>query len=211
MSERKVMDVAGFDAWAAEYEPSVKANEQRNEYPCAGYTKLMHEMQRAIFKQKGKHVLDIGVGTGIMSVPLYERGHSVTGLDFSHEMLRFARARMPEATFILHDFRRGLPDFTGQVFDVIVMAYFIHHFAFETQYALLRSLLPHLRSAGVILIGDVAFADRAKLQAARERYEDIWDGAEYYPVWQDDRLAFKDLSLSFATISHCAGIITIRR
>lgn len=211
MNKRKVMDVTGFDAWAAEYESSVKASEQKNEYPFAGYTTLLHEMQREISYHKGKRIFDIGVGTGAISVPLYERGYDVTGLDFSEEMLRFASARMPEATFILHDLQQGLPDLGGKTFDIIVMAYVIHHFDYEAQYRLLRSLIPLLSPTGAIIIGDVAFSDRDKLQAAREKDNDIWDDAEYYPVWQDYVSSLGDLAMSFASISYCAGIITIRR
>lgn len=35
----------------------------------------------------GESVLDIGCGPGIMAIPLAERGHRVTAVDFSHRML----------------------------------------------------------------------------------------------------------------------------
>src|SRR5215470_1719419 len=41
--------------------------------------------------------LDIGCGTGFLSLELAARGHRVTGIDFAPEMLALARAKAAEA------------------------------------------------------------------------------------------------------------------
>ena len=53
----------------------------------------------------GAHVLDLCCGTGQLARALTARGYSVTGLDGSEAMLRFARENTPAAEFILADAR----------------------------------------------------------------------------------------------------------
>lgn len=52
---------------------------------------------------KGR-LLDLGCGTGNSSAPFVRRGFSVTGLDASEEMLRVARAKLPQARFVHGEF-----------------------------------------------------------------------------------------------------------
>lgn len=53
----------------------------------------------------GARVLDLCCGTGQLARALTARGYSVTGLDGSEAMLRFARENAPAAEFILADAR----------------------------------------------------------------------------------------------------------
>ena len=48
-------------------------------------------------------VADLGCGTGTLTRLLTDQGYAVTGLDFSPEMVRRARAKVPEATFVVGD------------------------------------------------------------------------------------------------------------
>ncbi len=63
--------------------------------------------QRYVFPRvlRGGRVLDLCCGTGDLSALLIERGYSVTGIDGSAEMLRFAREKAPSATFLCEDAR----------------------------------------------------------------------------------------------------------
>ncbi|MFC2071583.1 class I SAM-dependent DNA methyltransferase [Chloroflexota bacterium] len=51
------------------------------------------------------HILDLCCGTGQLAQALIARGHQVTGLDRSEEMLRFARENAPAGEFIVDDAR----------------------------------------------------------------------------------------------------------
>lgn len=53
----------------------------------------------------GGRILDLCCGTGQMIPPLVQRGFAVTGLDYSADMLRHARANAPGATFVQGDVR----------------------------------------------------------------------------------------------------------
>lgn len=48
-------------------------------------------------------VADLGCGTGTLTRLLTDEGYTVDGLDFSPEMIRLARAKVPEAQFVVGD------------------------------------------------------------------------------------------------------------
>ena len=63
---------------------------------------------------EGKRILDIGCGTGRMSLELAQRGARVTGIDFSQTMLDMAKAVARQSgledkcTFVLDDFTKHI-------------------------------------------------------------------------------------------------------
>lgn len=71
--------------------------------------------------------LDAACGTGRHARHLVERGHAVTGVDVTSEMLEVARAAVPEATFEEGDLT-ALPYDDG-AFDVVVSGLAIAHVA----------------------------------------------------------------------------------
>ena len=60
-----------------------------------------------VFPRLSEHarVLDLCCGSGDLSAFLVHRGYTVTGIDGSAEMLRFAREKAPAAMFLHHDAR----------------------------------------------------------------------------------------------------------
>jgi SAM-dependent methyltransferase len=70
----------------------------------------------------GLSVLDIGCGTGSLSVLLSSRGHDVTGLDISPAMLTLAREKSTAAGFCIpfHVMDAANPSFGPRRFDVII-------------------------------------------------------------------------------------------
>jgi trans-aconitate methyltransferase len=51
--------------------------------------------------QPGERVIDLGCGTGALSVEIAERGADVLGIDGSPEMIAAARTRFPELSFVV--------------------------------------------------------------------------------------------------------------
>lgn len=62
-------------------------------------------LERVLFAglPRGAQVLDLCCGTGSVAGYLVGRGFSVTGVDASEEMLRFARREVPEGEFLVAD------------------------------------------------------------------------------------------------------------
>ncbi len=67
-------------------------------------------------------VLDIGCGTGSLSVVMSRLGHDVTAIDFSPEMIARAKAKAIAATqqIEFHVMDAAHPTFPAQAFDVIL-------------------------------------------------------------------------------------------
>lgn len=67
-------------------------------------------------------ILDVGCGTGMITLPLAELGHSVTGIDLSEGMLRIAKEKASNFNLAV-EFKLGdaenLP-FEDELFDVVI-------------------------------------------------------------------------------------------
>lgn len=66
----------------------------------------------------GKRILDIGVGTGRTTEPLRSLSQDYIGIDYSAEMLRYARQRFPDVDYRCID-ARDLADFADESCDMV--------------------------------------------------------------------------------------------
>lgn len=62
-------------------------------------------------------VADLGCGTGTIVRLLTDEGYAVDGLDFSPQMIRRARAKVPESRFVVGD--AAAPDLAAAAYDVV--------------------------------------------------------------------------------------------
>ncbi len=205
-----MLNSKGFDLWAGGYDRSVQISEEENTYPFAGYKNVLNTVYGIIRSAAAVRVLDVGIGTGVLAKRLYEDGHSITGVDFSAEMLRIAGEKMPGARLVCHNFSAGLPpQLAAERFDAVVCTYAIHHLTDAQNPIFIRQLLALLAPGGRLLIGDVAFRDRAALERCRTQCGQEWDDEEFYPVAQELQCVFPELR--FEQISFCAGMFVLRR
>lgn len=92
-----------YDSWAPVYD----------EFNC-GYMferwtgKLLEKAEEA--GMGGKRLLDIACGTGMSTLPMLERGWTVTGCDISPAMLDIARGKVGEQANLFEADMRELPD-----------------------------------------------------------------------------------------------------
>lgn len=63
-------------------------------------------------------IADLGCGTGTLTRLLVDEGYTVDGLDFSPEMISRARAKVPEAEFVVAD--AASPPFEAGAYDVVL-------------------------------------------------------------------------------------------
>ena len=200
----------GFDLWADGYDRDVGMSDDENSYPFAGYREILGRICRTVLRRPGASVLDVGFGTGTLAAKLYRSGCRVWGQDFSQSMVERASAKMPEAHLYRGDFSAGLVSpLTERRYDFIVATYSLHHLRDGQKVKLLRTLRGLLNERGQILIGDVAFGTRSRLERCRREAGDEWDDEEFYFVADELRAFFPDLT--FTEVSHCAGILTLDR
>ena len=205
-----MLDNKGFDLWADGYDKSVGLSDDDNSYPFAGYKEILNQIFNEVLSIEAKKVLDIGFGTGTLTSRLYEKGIEIYGQDFSKEMFDIAKEKMPKANLYFKDFSNGLDEeLLTNKYDVIIATYSLHHLGDEDKSDFIKSLLPLLNDGGKILIGDVAFKTRYELEICKNHAGHSWDDEEFYFVYDEIKDKFPDIS--FDQISHCAGIITIKK
>ncbi|UTD08165.1 class I SAM-dependent methyltransferase [Treponema denticola] len=205
-----MLDSKGFDLWSDNYDTQVEISDEENVYPFAGYKKVLSTVYEKVRKQNPKNILDIGFGTGILAKKLYDDGYNIYGIDFSNEMLKKAKQKMPNAELLQFDFTDGLPkEFEQKQFDVILSTYAIHHIDDEAKKLYILKLLKSLNPKGILIFGDVAFETEKDMEAARKKDYEEWDDEEYYLIAERFNLWFPHLKTDFIKISYCSGVFTI--
>lgn len=84
--------IAFFDNMAPDWD----SNQQRNE-------KAIDYILSVGGADRGKHILDIACGTGILFLDYIARGAAVTGVDISSEMVKEAKSKFPQINVICAD------------------------------------------------------------------------------------------------------------
>ena len=205
-----MLDKNGFDLWADGYDKTVGISDEENTYPFAGYKDVLGSIFQVIMEKQNATVLDIGFGTGTLTTKLYEHGCSIYGQDFSSRMIELASGKMPGSHLYQGDFAEGLVEpLRNQCYDFIVATYSLHHLTDEQKIPFLHTLCDCLNANGKVLIGDVAFENRGKLDQCRQEAGDEWDDEEIYFVADELRSEFPNLA--FRQVSFCAGILTLTR
>lgn len=203
-----MLDNKGFDLWADGYDKTVGVSDEENTYPFAGYKDVLGTIYKTIMEKPNAVVLDIGFGTGKLTMKLYENGCTIYGQDFSVRMIELASQKMPEAHLYQGDFTQGLvKPLLTQNYDFIVATYSLHHLNDEQKVSFLRVLRDQLNPGGQVLIGDVAFENRRQLEQCRKEVGDEWDDDEIYFVV--DELKKNYPTLAFTRISYCAGVLSL--
>ena len=206
-----MLDNRGFDLWANGYDKSVELCEEDNEYPFAGYKDVLGTIYNIIHKKEKIRILDIGFGTGILTKKLYDDGYEIYGIDFSERMIEIAKEKMPLAKLIQYDFSKGLPKGMGNIeFDYIISTYAMHHLEDKDKIKFINKLNERLSRDGEIIIGDIAFETRELLEQCKINTGE-WDDEEVYFVFDELKEFFPKGNIIFTPISHCAGIIQIKK
>jgi cyclopropane fatty-acyl-phospholipid synthase-like methyltransferase len=109
----------------------------------------------------GAHVLDVGCGTGALSIFLASRGHSVVGVDAVDAAIEKAREKAAQASaeveFVLGDVLETLPGF-AEKFDAVVDVGFFHALTDEQRPVFASELADVLSAGGTYAM--LCFSDR---------------------------------------------------
>lgn len=160
------------------------------------------------FAQKtGGPVLELGVGTGRLALPVAKAGYSVVGIDSSPQMLRLARKHVAEAHLDseIALFEADFRDFTlDMLFGLAYCGFnsFLHLIENRDQVAALRCWHRHLREDGLLVI-DVYNPQMAQMVAA--------DGAlSYADAWVDEDSGHQ-IQKFYASESYLSDQVTMVR
>ncbi len=200
----------GFDKWSGEYDDSIERYIKG--YPFEGYYNVLSYVQSLVNLDKGVKILDIGIGTGLLTQELYKKGAKVYGIDFSKKMLELAKSKMPKGIFYCCDFKSGLPKELKEKFDYIVSSYAIHHINDDEKVEFIKELKTRLKNKGKIIIADVAFETKNKLNECKRISGENWDDDEFYIIASEIKSKINNLGLNvnYTQISTCAGVVEIQ-
>lgn len=116
------------------------------------------ELWLALAAEAGTDILEIGCGTGRVTIPLLEAGFRVTGIDISPEALSIARKKVDETDFgeqvtlaqaDMRNFRVPRTDFDMAFIPINT---FMHCLTTADQQATLKTAYHHLRSGGWLVV-----------------------------------------------------------
>ncbi|MGH2441902.1 MAG: class I SAM-dependent methyltransferase [Chloroflexota bacterium] len=202
-----------FDDWAETYDAEI--NEDTTAYPFAGYRRVLSRVAQQVAASVPVRVLDIGTGTGNLSVHVRNRNPSaeIWGIDFSPNMLRCASAKDPRAYLLQADISYELPNLTLPTFDYVVSSYVLHGIPDDARLALIQHLVTTtLRPGGTLAIGDISFSSQEHLAVTRSHYSRTWDDSEHYFVASELLASMRDRGCvgEYVQISICAGLFTFQ-
>jgi 2-polyprenyl-6-hydroxyphenyl methylase/3-demethylubiquinone-9 3-methyltransferase len=112
---------------------------------------LKHSSQKTF---KGLKVLDIGCGGGLVSVPIYNMGADVTGLDASENNIKTAKAYAKRKNLDIKFVHSEIESLKSrEKFDVILALEIVEH---VSDYQLfLSQTVTHLKPGGLIIISTI--------------------------------------------------------
>ena len=170
-----------FDPWAETYDQDVI---NLTQFSFDDYEQVLDQVVRQANPLAGMSLLDIGTGTGNLALHFAELGSELWCTDFSEPMLEKARAKLPTAHFISHDFRTDWPaELESKRFDRIVSAYVFHHVGQARKIEICKELVTqHLNSGGKLVIADLSFPTLPYREMFSKRVGDKWDDAPYWIV-----------------------------
>jgi SAM-dependent methyltransferase len=178
-----------YDALAEEYEERADSLKEVNDLAVSFFVPYI---------KKGKRILDIGCGVGIAMKCLSDRGFSVTGIELSSKMARFARKRNPHSSIIEGDFLKY--DFEDK-FDGAILLAFIHLFPKRKAYEVLSKLRDILEDGGVVLIGTTeslksreGWECKSDFSNKQRRFRKHWTETEFRKLLTES--GFKTLELN---------------
>ncbi|HOR47124.1 MAG TPA: class I SAM-dependent methyltransferase [Caldisericia bacterium] len=199
-----------FDKWSARYDDCTG----NNEFPFIGFRDTLLSVLNHSNIGEECSVLELGIGTGALAVLYADIARNVFGIDFSPKMAEICRANVPGARIFQADVTKPFDFLDGQKFDRVVSNYLFHEFCDETKLQIIEKCFNyHIKEAGFMVIGDISFENRIKLDECKNRYLDLWDDDEFY--W-DANILVKRISdlgylVFYSQISECAGIYVIKR
>ena len=200
----------GLDIWSEEYDKYVKKSSA--EYPFDGYYEVLEFVYDKIQSKKKARILDIGIGTGVLTQRLYKDGAVIYGVDFSKEMIQISLEKMPDAIILQWDFNKGLPmELQIEKFDYIISTYAIHHLNDDKKIELIIKLRDSLKENGKLILADISFETAEKRNECKSKYTDKWDTDEFYMIAVDilAKLNAIGVDAEYTQISACAGILEL--
>jgi SAM-dependent methyltransferase len=127
---------------------------------------------------RGKEILDVACGTGNHAKVLQEKGYKVTGMDISEDVLKIARRKVRDATFLSGNMRELDKALAGRgeedEYNIVLCMFsaISYNLAISDLKKTLQGFYDHLKEGGIVVF-DTHFTDAGFIDGYRG--EDIFD------------------------------------
>lgn len=179
-----------FNEWAATYDQTVMDKEGEYNEVFQGYPSILEAVVDHI-PSHSERILELGVGTGNLSVKILAQGYALIGIEPSVEMRKIVQRKG-----IPMDLREGhflnIPLQAEEQVDAIVSSYAFHHLTLEEKQEALQLMKVFLKPKGKIIFADTSFKNSEEKQSLMEKvhqqnkmalYQDL--ETEYYEYVAD--------------------------
>ena len=151
-----------FKSWANEYDNTL------------GKVKRHHKLLDLVVKlsktKKGDHVLDIGCGTGLLSLKFLDKNDcSITAIDSSSQMLRIFEGKIEQCGLAekIHCMKKSAEEmnFTSNSFDIAAATVALHHV--KSKEPVIRMIHDVLKIGGRFVLGEIDMDTTGRLEDPR--------------------------------------------
>lgn len=159
----------------------------------AGYSALLDWVAKQAQPVSGKTVLDLGCGTGNLSLRLGRGFRKLICVDISKRMLEAAKRKLPRRN--VEFIRSDVLDCSrkiGHPVDAVVSTYALHHLTPREKAAFFKKLASMLQPGARVVFGDLMFKDELSRrtfirQCASGRERELVGGIKEEFYWLIDR------------------------
>jgi putative AdoMet-dependent methyltransferase len=163
MNDPKTTHFGCHNSQAASYDTRVaRHSTEPGNYIRENYFTILERVVKLCEPSPGIHILDIGIGTGLLTEKL-PTGVQSYGIDISGRMLDQVRNKQLPVTLALAEFRR-IP-FVNDAFDRVISTFSFHHVPYLEKGIALREIDRVVRPGGKIIIADFMFEDERQKQS----------------------------------------------
>jgi ubiquinone/menaquinone biosynthesis C-methylase UbiE len=151
-----------FQDWANEYDTTLGKIKRHH--------KLLDLVVRKSGIQRNDHILDIGCGTGLLSLKfLNKKDCTITAIDSSPHMLKIFEEKIEKChlTEKIHCIQQSAEDmdFTSLQFDIIAATVALHHV--EHKQPVINNIFDYLKDGGRFVIGEIDMDTTGRLDDPR--------------------------------------------
>lgn len=162
-----------FKKWAPEYDATVNGENEEYRDVFINYRDMLSDVTDIV---QG-NVLEIGAGTGNLTMMLKEKGNKVSAIDPSDDM----RAIANESKHLNVQYGHFFDIPFEEKFDYIVNSFAFHHIKPAEKAKAIKYMMEHVNENGKIVILDTMFEDEnAKLSMIK-----YYNGKGYFNLTED--------------------------